>query len=1073
MSSSSPDTREKFSSQIPASKLLHHIGYRYLTPAEASQERRDNTTNVLLYTVLKDSLMNLPCNQIELNGVKHTPPEDMLKEAIKHIDNHIHENIIADNKALFKKLTMGETFRGTIDGKQVQKHLKYIDFNNFSGNQFHFTEEFSVLRTGVAQHYRPDIVAFINGIPVIIIENKRRGRGQVERAVKDHLEKQKEDGIKRLYVYSQILLAMAGNKAMYGSIGAKINFWNRWRDKEETKASKDELRSLVSKQPDEEFKNALFSWRDEGDKAEMQRQWDNLLEPTEQDKLIFNLLRPERIIKEIGLLIVFEGDAKIIARHQQYFGIENALEKIKSVDSEGVRAGGLFWHTTGSGKSVTMVMLAKVILDNFSDPRIVLVTDRVDLDQNIYDCFTDCGVVIKKVPRGKAEETAKMITNRDYKVISTVIDRLQAPLENFNARDNSNETFIFVDEAHRTHSEVSHKRAVMKAIFPKASIIGFTGTPISKKNNDTVKLFGGWIHKYTMDAALEDEAVCRIVYSNKNCPLSGDDQSLDRWFERRTRDLSDDKQAELRRIFKGQDEVLKSTERRKEIAYDISEHFKANYRAPVGKIGLKGMFATSSKYEALKYLQELELNGISCNLVISPPGEMEGEVTVRANEKEEIERFWTEIVERKYGGHDKYLLQVTQDFKKKRDPEILIVVDMLLTGFNNPSSAVLYTDKTLKEHKVLQAIARVNRPYPGKEYGEVVDYRNIIGDVTSAIQFYRKLEDEGYEPGDIKDALFDVETEIGDLDSLLKKVWDCFPENSDSFNRGDQTLMVRHLMTKETYSAFVIAFSKFHYKYKLARGFYKWLQNTAIDKQEQIQRDYKYFVSIRAEAEDELGDNDGVTYAELVDDIRRFVEDKITADPPVVRLDKVEIFSKQYTDRNEKKRSKRSQADSIRVRLKNYFEENWDEDPILAQQITEIIEETFQRYENKLDSDIQYFNAMTALMKKVEEGEVVKYPEGLQTSPELKAYFSLLKHSGFKISDTDYLECVTKVREVIKKLAYRDWTNKKTVMDQMEAEILKDVVWPIAEKYSITLDKDAQDKLVSSLISIAKRHQGR
>jgi len=1072
---SSPDTKEKFSSQIPALKFLKVLGYEYLTPVDANQQRNDDTANVLFYEVLRNSLRELPCNQVEIDGEMFPPPENMLNEAIRHIDHYVHDNIIADNRDLFKKLTMGESFPGTINGKEVSKHIHYIDFDQYDKNNFHFTEEYSVLRNGIDKHYRPDVVVFINGIPMIIIECKRRGKGQVEKGVGDHLKKQDEDGIKRLYVYSQILLSMCGNKAMYGSLGAKINFWNRWKEDKETSSEKVEaLRKIKQTSPDDDFKKSIFSWRQDGDKDEMEKQWSNVLEPTEQDKLIFNMLRKDRIIRDIGGFIVFEGDSKIVARHQQFFGIESAMEKIQNIDENGSRRGGLFWHTTGSGKSVTMVMLANSILKSpaFADPRIVLVTDRVSLDKNIYDCFKDCNVSVHKVPRGKAEQTAKLISDRNYKVMSTVIDRLETPQKNFGALDSSNETFIFIDEAHRTHSETSHKRAIMKAIFPNASIIGFTGTPISKKNNDTVKLFGGWIHKYTMDAALEDEAVCRIVYSNKHCPLEGDDNSLDRWFERRTRELSREAQTKLRKIFKSQDEVLKASTRRDEIAYDISEYFKANYRVSSNKVGLKGMFATSSKYEALKYLELLESYGISCNLVMSPPGEAEGEVTVRDSEKKEINKFWKDIVETKYGGYENYKIKVTEDFKKKHDPEILVVVDMLLTGFNNPRSAVLFTDKTLKEHKVLQAIARVNRPFPGKEYGEVVDYRNILGEVTSAIEFYRKLEDEGYEADEISNAMFDVDEQIKNLDSVLKNVWDCFPEDSDKFSRGDQTLMVRHLMTKETYGAFILEFKKFHYMYKLARGHFKWLQMTDKEKQESIQQDYKYFVSIRAEAEDELGDNDGVTYAELVDDIRRFVEDKISSDPPIIRLNKVELFSKNYEDRNKNKK-KRSQADSIRVRLNRFFEESWDDDPVLAQRITEIINETFERYEEQLDSDIAYFEAMMDIKKKVEDGLIIEYPKGIETSPELKAYYSVIRHNGIEISDEDYFSSVSKVKEIITKLAYRDWTIKDSVMDEMEKELLKEVVWPVVEKYSIEIDTEGQDRLLTAIVGIAKSHQGR
>jgi len=1071
---SSPDTKEKFSSQIPASKLLHQIGYTYLTPGEANAERKNTSKNVLLYDLLAETLKKLPCNQIELDGKLVAPPSDLIKNAIKHIDNPSVENLINDNKELYKKLVHGETFKGTIEGKEVSKHIRYIDFsaNGLKKNEFHFTEEYSVLRTGIDKDYRPDIVCFINGIPVVVIENKRRGKGQIYKGVEDHLKKQKDDGIKDLYVYSQILLSMCGNKALYGALGAGIKFWKNWKEDEDNgKKELPELEKLIQTEPGEVFKEKLFSWRNDGDLGEMEKQWNNIIAATEQDKLIYFMLRKDRLLKELSSYILYEGDTKILARHYQYFGVEKALTKISNIKNDGAREGGLFWHTTGSGKSLTMVMLAKGIFESglFEDPRIVLVTDRVQLDSNVFDAFYDCDLNIKKIKRGQGEQTSKLINDRDYKVISTVIDRLEKPLKKFNALDDSTETFIFVDEAHRTQSETSHKRATMKAIFPNASIIGFTGTPIKKTGNNTVKLFDGWIHKHTMDDALAEGDVAKIIYSNRHCPLNGDDKSLERWFEIKTEDLSKDAKTKLRKAFKSQDEVLKSSTRRAEIAYNIATHFKDNYRVPNNKVGLKGMFATSSKYEALKYTELLEENGISVNLVISDSTNSEGEVTLRKSEKEEIKKFWSEIIETKYGGETKYNEHVLTAFKKKREPEIIVVVDKLLTGFNNPRAAVLYTDKKLKEHKVLQAIARVNRIFSGKEYGEVVDYRNIIGEVTSAIEFYRKLEDEGYEPDEIKGALFDIENEIGDLDDLLEKIWGCFPEDSDTFKRGDQTLMVAHLLTKETYSAFMIALKKFHYKYKIARGYYKWVKKTPQEKQEKIKADFKYFIAIRAEAEDDLGGNDNITYADLVDDIRKFVEEKISAEPPEVKLDKVEIFSKDYEERNKKKKSKRSQADSIHIRLKNYFEEHWDDDPILAKKISDIINETYQDFHKQLIDDIEYFNKMDKYFRDAKEGNIFVYPDGIGGEPELVAYYNIFKDEGVSLSDTEFLKLVIKIQMIISIEKKIDWV-RKNIIENMEKELFDKVIWN--PDFNLNLgDKD--DHVVSEIINRAKRYQGR
>ena len=1078
--SSSPDTKEKFSSQIPALKFLNAIGYSYLTLKEADDDRNVSSRNVLLYPKLREAIRSMPSNQIKVEGKMFPPPEGMIDEAVRHIDNHICENLIADNRDLFKKLTVGDTFRGTIEGREVQKHLHYIDFENTKNNNYFCTEEYSVLRSGVDKEYRPDVVAFINGLPVIIIECKRWGAGKINLAVKDHLDKQKDDGIKRLYVYSQILVALAENQAMYGSIGAPIQFWNNWKEmKDERDKNLLEIHGVKNQPVPNELKNAIFSWRQDEDKAEMERVWSSgEIHPTEQDKLIYNLLRPERVLKQIKDFTVFEGDAKIVSRHQQFFGIEKAMVRLNERDEKGNRRGGLIWHTTGSGKSVTMVMLAQKILEpeaqsGFKDPRVVVVTDRVDLDKNIHDCFLDCGVTAFRAPR--SSELAEKVSGKNYKVITTVIDKFKPAFNRYKAQDDSKDIVILVDEAHRSHSKDGNKRAMMQAVFPNAAIIGFTGTPIKNNEKDDVKLYGGWIHKYTMDEALEDKAVCEIIYTNRNCPLNGDVSSLDRLVDRKLEqalksgNATKQDVADIKKQYKRQNEVLKATERIQEICYDISLHYQKNYRAPEGKVGLKAMVATSSKYEALQYTEELRKNGISCNLIMSPPGEAEGNTTVRESESEELKDFWKKEVEKPYGDEKRYLEDITNQFKKSRNPEMLVVVDKLLTGFNNPRSAVLYLDKKLNGHNVLQAIARVNRPFDGKEYGLVVDYRNIIGEVTDAIGFYRKLQEEGYEPDEVKDALGNVDKEIAKLDGLLKDVWEVFPSDANTF---DRQVLVRHLYEKENYLKFIIALKKFHYVYKLALGDYNWIMNTDDQKKKIIDRDYKYFVELRAVAEDDLGGGRSLTYASFIDDIRRTVQTRIEAEPPVVMVDHFDIFSKEYLDRS-KKKGPRAQADGIRVRLGKFFEENWDDDPILAKKMTKIITETYERYKDKLDEDIKYIEEMMEHWEQSQSGSNMNYPDEIVDSPEKKAYFGVLKDQlseTLKMDNEEVVRYVFKIQEVVIREATRDWPGMKPIKDRIESGILEDIIWPMEEKLGHKFEN--HDEILDNLVRIAVRHQG-
>ncbi len=323
--------------------------------------------------------------------------------------------------------------------------------------------------------------------------------------------------------------------------------------------------------------------------------------------------------------------------------------------------------------------------------------------------------MVKLVSQGKAD------------IITTILHKFESAVETHSLRVESNNVFVLVDEAHRSHSgkakETVPLHLRMRQVFPNACYIGFTGTPLTQKEKSTANKFGGFIHSYPMRKAVDDKAVTPILYEGRMSELHGDKKAIDKWFERITMGLSDQQKVDLKKKFRREDELTKTSERLYEIAFDIATHYCENFKGTK----FKGQFAVSNKAMALKYYQLFEEIGkeypqraVSTSVIISAPDTREENETIDEKDVPEIQKFWKRMMDQ-FGSEKKYLEQTIDDFEKKQTPEIIICVDKLLTGFDAPCNTVLYIDKRLCDHNILQAIARVNRLFDGKDFGLVVD----------------------------------------------------------------------------------------------------------------------------------------------------------------------------------------------------------------------------------------------------------------------------------------------------------------------------------------------------------------
>ena len=741
---------EKHLSQLPALQQLINLGYQYLSPAQAMTERGGRASNVLLENILRDQLKKI--NRIRYKGGEYLFSEENIQSAIQKLKTVQYDGLQKTNEAIYDLITLGTALEQTIEGDSKSFTLNYIDWKNPANNAFHAVAEFSVERARSTETARPDIVLFVNGIPLVVIECKAPDT-DAEQAVSQMIRNQGEEYIPRLFTYAQVLLAVNKNEAKYATVGTSKEFWSVWDELEDTER---DVNACINKALSSGDKDALFSGEFASARSHfdaLERSGDRLV--TEQDRCLYSLCRPERLLELIFGFIVFDVGSKKIARYQQFFLVRTAMKRVKQKDNEGRRTGGIVWHTQGSGKSITMVMLARALsLDpDLTSPRMILVTDRKDLDKQLGNTFAACGLDKERATSGR--NLIRHIKNR-VGIITTLINKFDKALSAEKYVDDSADIIVLVDESHRTN--FGSLAARMRQMLPNACYIGFTGTPLLKEEKNSFARFGGLIEPhYSVRRAIEDKAVVPLLYEGRHVEMEQNQAAIDLWFARHTEDLADEQKADLKRKYARARELSKTDQVVYMCAFDISRHFQTSWQ----NTGFKAQLVVDSKTTALKYRESLNgIGAVSSEVVISPPDTREGHEEVGAETTSEVSKFWNKMMAR-YGSEDQYNKQIIAQFKHSDRPEILIVVDKLITGFDAPRNTVLYLCRKLREHTLLQAIARVNRLHEGKEFGYIIDYANVLGELDKALHTYDALA--GFDGEDLADFLTSIHEEMSNM----------------------------------------------------------------------------------------------------------------------------------------------------------------------------------------------------------------------------------------------------------------------------------------------------------------------
>lgn len=1057
------DYLEDLSSLLPALTLLDKLGYHYLTPSENLTLRGGRTSKLILESVLREQLQKF--NSITFKGKHYAFSDSNIQKAMQALADIPFDSLMNTSEQVYDLLTLGKSLEQTIDGYTKSFSLHYIDWKHPENNIYHVCDEFVLERRNSKLTRRPDIVLFVNGIPLAVIECKRPDlKDAVEEGISQHLRNQRSDEIPELFTYSQILLSVSQNKAQYGTTGTPAKFWAIWKEEDKDTQEK-QLHELINTPVSDTFKKRLFAERDERQQRYMETVWQSGKRfPSPQDKAIHSLLRPKRLLELIYQYIVFDNKEKKVCRYQQYFAVGATLERITHRKGDSQRPGGVIWHTTGSGKSLTMVMLAKALAlaPDILNPKIVLVTDRVDLDDQIYKTFHACGKPVVQAKTG--EHLIDLIAQNKASIITTIIDKFESASRKRKISDESSNIFVLVDESHRSQYGVSH--AKMQNVFPNACYIGFTGTPLLKKEKATATKFGGFIHKYTMNQAVADGAVTPLLYEGRMSELHGDQAQIDKWFERITKDLTVEQKADLKNKFRREEELSKAEQRLGEIAYDIGQHFKNNFRGT----GKKGQFAVSSKAMALRYKKYFdEFGDVSAEVVISPPDTREGNKTVDEDTLEEVQAFWKSMMA-KYGSDEKYQQSIINAFKYSDDPEILIVVDKLLTGFDAPRNSVLYLDKRLKEHNILQAIARVNRLFEGKDYGLIIDYRGIFGELNDAIDTYAALENEGFDQEDIEGTLTDITEEIKLLPQRHTNVWEVFKETG---NQKDLEAMQRHLEPEDRRQRFYEALALFAKTLQLALANARFQDETPENKVFRYKDDLKYFLNLRQAVKQRYGE--AVDYSSYEKQIRNMVNKYIGADAVKQLIDPVNVFAiDEFEKEIESIDGDAAKADAIASRIKKTITEKMEEDPALYKRLSELIDEAIAEHRAKRLSDMEYLVRIRGTLDELRGKDSSDLPNILNHRDEAKAYYGVIQEpmSSFSVpgysSDDLAAETAVRLEDIIRDHKIRDWTKNQDVKNLMMNEI-EDYLYSLKGRHELAMDMDMIEQITNQVLAIAER----
>lgn len=1020
---------EKNISQQPAIDLLTAMGYTYISPADCDKQR-GSRYHVLLRDILRGQLRRL--NRYVYAGAENEFSAANIERAMEDLNEPLTDGLVRTSEKIYDALLLGKSYPETVgDGKMLSFNLRYIDWDNPQNNVFHVTEEFAVDSQDRQHNARPDIVLFINGIPFAVIECKAP-HIPVEEAVGQMIRNQQAAYIPHLFKFAQLVVTTNKNAVKYATAGTPKKFWSVWKEQDD-EWLQTRLKALV---PDRM--------------------------PTEQDRNIVSLFSPERVYELIRYFILFDANVKKVCRYQQFFAVREIMKTIAENDEHGNRQSGVIWHTQGSGKSLSMVMLAKYILMELKDchPRVVIVTDRKELDAQIAATFAHTRLTPARATSGR--HLVELVNSARADVITSIINKFNT-VERQEVKNPSRDIFVLVDESHRSNYGLMATR--MRSVFPNACYIGFTGTPLMKSEKNTMARFGRLIHKYTIRDGVEDGAIVPLIYEGRFVEQKVDEENIDLWFKQTTRRLTEAQREDLRRKWSSIRRLTSTDARIKRIALDISEHFIEGYK----DTGFKAMLATNYKRDAIRYLECFEQFGdLNCAVVISPPDMREGVDDVDEGADDLVVSFWNKMMQQ-YGDADRYEEAIKNRFCDG-EIDILIVCSKLLTGFDAPLCQVLYIDKELKEHGLLQAIARTNRLHEGKDYGLIVDYRGLIEKLDTAMDMYSGAGLENFDGGDLKGVVVDVMSAIGNLRSAYTQLVELFaPVGSISDAEAVEVFLADDNVRQDFYTL-LCAFGRALHLVLNAEQAYNALGK---EERQKYQDTFIFFSKVRRSVK--LQYCDAIDNAEYEPLMQNLLDTHLSVAGLKKITSPIDILNKDDFEKElEELGSLRSKADAIASRMTRSISEKRDENPAYYDSFSKRIRDALALYKEKVISEAEYLAKMRTIMGDYHAGRsTVSYPERIKNNVHAQAFFGVLTALFDEVEDERITpDFVAEVSEEITKIVAShsqvDWTNNKTIHDRISQDI-DDLFYKYEKEHGLKLSFDLIDKIIDNVKTVALR----
>lgn len=1066
-------TQEVPTSQIPAMQLLQSMGYVLLTEAEALRERRGRLSNVLLEDVLEGQLKKI--NRIHKSGHQHEFTDANIADAIQRLKSVKYDGLLKTNEAVFDLLALGTTLEQTIDGDTKSHSLRFIDWDKPENNAFHVCAEFEVERTRSTQKRRPDLVLFVNGIPFVTIECKRPTE-EVEQAVSQTIRNQKDDQIPKLFTYVQMVIGTNKNEVKYGTVGTPSKFWALWREREITD---EEIEAAVKTPLTDEQKTATFA----DGFSEEQEPYESIeaaggREVSEQDRVLFSLCRRDRLIDMVRRFILFDAGEKKIARYQQYFAVKNILARVEHLNGDGKREGGVIWHTQGSGKSLTMVMMAKALAlkgrdpdSSISNPRVVLVTDRKDLDRQIEGTFKKVGMTVTRAKTGA--ELVTLVQDKEASIITTLVHKFDKASSKAGIVVDDPNVFLLIDESHRTQYGRYHAR--MRSVFPRGCYIGFTGTPLLKKEKSTFAKFGDVIDTYPINQAVADGAVVPLLYEGRMVEQDVNAGAIDAWFERICKGLTEEQKADLKKKFSRADAVQNTEQTLRCIAFDVLQHFTANWQGT----GRKAQLVARSKVSAIRLHNLLEeFGGVSSAVVISAPDDREGHDDIDTDPDDEVQKFWR-LMMKKYGSEDEYNKLIIERFLSTEEPEIIIVVDKLLTGFDAPRNTVLYLARKMKEHNLLQAIARVNRLYEDtergdeKEFGYIIDYANVLGELDKALTSYSAFEN--FEEADLEGTLRSLRAEVDSLPQRHADLLDLFREVK---NAHDEEAYEQFLGDDALREEFYDRLSTFARTLHIAMSSEQFLDDTPERKLGMYRGDLKRFQELRLAVKKRYAEI--IDYSDYEPKIQKLLDQHISAHDVRQLTGSVNIFDDDaFKQAVGEQTTPAAKADMIAHLTKRTLTERMEQDPALYKKFSEMLIEAIADWRAKRLSDLDYLKRVEDIRDRVVGKKGGDVPETIRDHPYVPRFFNNIRPIlAEAISEGDGLvelsaTAAQAIFERIERNCVVNWTNDADVQNAMRNDIDDYLFDVIKGEKKVDLTTVQMDAIIETSMQLARHNMMR